>query len=198
MIKNIVFDLGNVLISFKPAEYLKSKDYNPHQQELILSDIFRSREWLLIDNGDITTEEAIERIASVSELKTDLIARIFKNRMDLFSPMSNNVKILPEIKKRGFKLYYLSNFPGDVFPEVINENPFFKYFDGGIVSAFVRCSKPDHHIYKLLFNTYRIDPAESLYIDDLEINVKSAVSLGMKGFVTHGSENISDLIETFL
>ena len=55
MIKNIVFDLGNVLISFKPSEYFDNKNYPETVKAKILSDIFGSKEWLRLDNGDITT-----------------------------------------------------------------------------------------------------------------------------------------------
>jgi FMN phosphatase YigB (HAD superfamily) len=55
MIKNIIFDLGNVLISFKPAEYFEKNKYPENIKNTILSDIFGSNEWLMLDNGEITT-----------------------------------------------------------------------------------------------------------------------------------------------
>ena len=57
MIKNIIFDLGNVLISFKPSEYFDKKNYPRSIKAAILSDIFGSKEWLMLDNGEITTSE---------------------------------------------------------------------------------------------------------------------------------------------
>ena len=198
MLRNVIFDLGNVLISFKPEEYLIKKNYDKTERETILSDIFRSREWLLLDNGDITCDDAIRSIAENSALKTAEITRIFKNRMEIFYPIANNIKLIPELKEQGFKLYFLSNFPGDIFPEVRRDYSFFSHFEGGIISADARCSKPDHLIYKTLLKNYSLQPLESLYIDDLEVNVKAALSLGMKGIFTHGSEDISGMVATFL
>jgi hypothetical protein len=74
MIRNIIFDLGNVLISFRPAAYLEKNNYPAAQQQTILSDIFRSREWLLLDNGELTPAEAINRIAEKSSLRREEIA----------------------------------------------------------------------------------------------------------------------------
>ena len=194
MIRNIIFDLGNVLISFRPAEFLINNKYQPKERELILSDIFGSREWLLLDNGDITAGEAIEKISSTSRLKPEIIARIFNTRMEIFYLLTHNTELLPELKKMGLKLYFLSNFPGDLFPEVKSKYSFFDLFEGGIISAEARCSKPDHHIYRLLLDTYFLKPAECLYIDDLEANVKAAITLGMKGIITHGKENIREMV----
>ena len=189
MIRNIVFDLGNVLISFRPSEYLEKNNYPPAIRNVILRDIFGSREWLLIDNGNITTEDAIDIISRNSSLKREEIASVFKKRTDIMFPLESNVRLLPELKKRGFKLYYLSNFPSDIFDEIKDSNPFFRNFDGGLISAEVKHSKPDIRFYRILFEKYGIVPEESLYIDDNESNVLAAKSLGMQ--VIHLSETES-------
>jgi len=191
MIRNIVFDLGNVLISFKPSEYLDTKNYSTEDKARILNDIFFSREWLQLDNGDITLSEAIESIAENSSLSGEEIGYIFKLRKDLMFPLPQNADLLPFLKKQGFRLYFLSNFPGDIFNEIKTDYSFFNYFDGGVISAEVRFSKPDIRIYKILIDKYSLIPEETLFIDDLEINVQAALNTGMKGLVTHGSTEIS-------
>lgn len=191
MIRNIILDLGNVLISFNPSEYLE-KNYPREVRDIILKDVFGSSEWLLLDDGKLTLAEAIDRIAQRSSLKREEIALIFNKRTDIMFPLDTNVRLLPELKKRGYRLYYLSNFPSDIFDEVKNDYPFFRHFTGGIISAEVKFSKPDIRIFKILFEKYGINPEESLYVDDIESNVKAAEFLGMKGFVTSGSDDISE------
>lgn len=191
MIRNIVFDLGNVLISFRPAEYLDTKEYSTEEKARILNDIFFSREWLQLDNGDITLSEAIDSISEISSLSKEEIAHIFNLRTDLMVPLQQNADLLPELKKQGFRLYFLSNFPIDIFHEIKSGYYFFNYFDGGVISAEVRFSKPDVRIYEILLEKYSLIPEETLFIDDLEINVKAALGTGMKGLVTHGSSEIS-------
>ena len=195
MIKNIIFDLGNVLISFKPSEYFDKNNYPRSIKATILSDIFGSKEWLMLDNGEITTPEAIDAIATKSSLSKKKIAHIFNLRTDLMFPLDSNVRLLPELKKRGFRLYYLSNFPLDIFEEVSTEYYFFKYFDGGLISAEAKFSKPDIGIYNILNKKYSLVPKECLFIDDIEVNVRAAQALGMKGIITYGSLEISNDIE---
>jgi FMN phosphatase YigB (HAD superfamily) len=198
MIRNIVFDLGNVLISFKPSEFLEKNNYPEIKRNIILTDIFCSNEWLLLDNGDISTEDAINAICENSALKRAEIARIFNSRTEIFYPIRNNIKILPELKERGFKLYYISNFPIDIYDDVKNAYPFFEIFDGGIISAEVNLSKPDIRIFKVFLEKFRLNSEECLYLDDIEKNVNSAVLTGMKGFTTHGSTDISEELNVLI
>jgi epoxide hydrolase-like predicted phosphatase len=198
MIKNIIFDLGNVLISFRPSEYFDKKNYPKNIKATILADIFGSNEWLMLDNGDITTQQAIDAIAKRSSLNLEEITHIFNLRTDLMFPLDSNVKLLPGLKKRGFRLYFLSNFPLDIFEEVRTGYFFFRYFDGGIISAEAKASKPGPEIYKILMEKYSLLADQCLFIDDIEKNVKTAESLGMKGLFTNGSLEISKEIEKAL
>jgi putative hydrolase of the HAD superfamily len=195
MIKNIIFDLGNVLISFVPSEYLKKKNYPQNIRNTILNDIFRSDEWKMLDNGDITIPEAIDTISRKSLLKREEIALVFNFRTDIMFPLDDNVRLLPALKKHGFSLYYLSNFPLDIFEEIKNDYFFFRHFNGGIISSEVKLSKPDIRIFKYILNEYSLKAEESLYIDDMEENVKSAELTGMHGLLTNGSPKILTELE---
>ena len=195
MIKNIIFDLGNVLISFIPSAYLKKKNYPANIRNTILNDVFRSEEWKKLDNGDITVAEATESISLKSALKKEEIALVFNFRTDMMFPLDDNVRLLPELKKRGFRLFYLSNFHLDIFEVIRNDYYFFRYFDGGIISAEIKISKPDIRIYNYIFGKYSLKPDECLYIDDVEENVQAAASTGMLVFLTYGSTKISDELE---
>jgi HAD superfamily hydrolase (TIGR01509 family) len=195
MIRNIIFDLGNVLISFYPSEYLKKKNYPESIRNIILRDIFHSEEWRKLDEGTITVGEAIESISLKSSLKREEIALIFNLRIEIMFPLDNNVRLLPALKKRGFSVYFLSNFHLDTFEIVSNDYFFFRYFDGGVISADIKIAKPDKGIYELILTKYGLVPGECLFIDDVEENVVGASAAGMKVLNTHGSENITDLLE---
>lgn len=192
MIKNIIFDLGNVLLSWKPGEYFERSGYDIDTVNLILNDVFKSPEWLSLDNGDLTTPEAIDQIAERSSLKKDYICSLFDLRTNIIYPLNDNIKLLPELKKKGFKLYFLSNFPLDFFEEVKKKYEFFSFFDGGIISAEVRYSKPDIKIYRILLEKYNLKPDECFYIDDMEINVRAAGSAGIKGYCNHSASGFRE------
>jgi putative hydrolase of the HAD superfamily len=194
MIRNIVFDLGNVLLNFRPADYLESKNYPEEIRTLMLKDIFGSIEWLLIDDGKLSVPDAIDLISGNSSLSRAEIVSLFDKRTEMLSPIGGNIKLLPGLKEAGFKLYFLSNFPLDIFEEVKNSNSFFRYFEGGLISAAAGCSKPHREIYDMLIRKYDLKPSECLYVDDLAPNVGTAVSLGMKGLITSGSHDITDML----
>jgi len=107
-----------VLISFRPAEFFRKKNYPETIVSKIVTEIFESEEWLMLDNGDITTGEAIQSLSLKSSLKREEIALVFSFRTEIMFPLVENVKLLPVLKKHGFKLYYLSNFPLDIFEEI--------------------------------------------------------------------------------
>jgi FMN phosphatase YigB (HAD superfamily) len=195
MIRNIIFDLGNVLISFNPDDYLDKIGYASAVKNIIISDIFKSREWELLDNGSITVAEAIKKISARSSLKQEEIASIFNLRTKIMYPINRNIKLLPGLKKRGFNLYFLSNFPEDIFDEVFQGYEFFKLFDGGIISSKVKYSKPDIKIFEILINKYSLDEKECLFIDDIELNARAANSLGIKSIIALKSADLHELIE---
>lgn len=196
MIRNLIFDLGNVLISFIPSEFLRRKQYPESKINTILSDIFSGKEWIMLDNGDISTNEAICSISARSSLNRAETELIFNLRKEILYPINENIKMLPALKKEGFKLFYLSNFPLDLFDEVKNDYFFFRYFDGGLISAEARLSKPDIRFFNLIIERYGLNPEETLFIDDLPANVEAASLTGMKGYVTYGSDKIArDIFE---
>jgi glucose-1-phosphatase len=198
MIRNIIFDLGNVLISWKPEEYLRLTGYDDSSRKEIMDQIIRGPEWLLIDNGDIDLEEAARRISERSALKRPQILSIFDLRTSILFPIDTNAKLLPKLKETGFRLYYLSNFPGDIFDEIQSKYDLFRYFDGGIISARVRLSKPDPEIFRMLLRMYELTPEESVFIDDIAANSHAAESVGIKGIHLHHPDLLAGILQEHL
>jgi putative hydrolase of the HAD superfamily len=194
MIKNIVFDLGNVLISFKPAEYFDRNGYTSEYKDFLINTIFRSREWQLIDKGELTKGEAIQKISERSSLNPQEIEAVFNLRTKILYPIAGNIKILPGLRKRGFSLYYLSNFPDDIFDEVFESYPFFKFFNGGFISARVNTAKPERKIFEILLEKYSLKAEECLFIDDDELNVRTARSIGMSGIHLPSAVDLPELV----
>jgi|WetSurMetagenome_2_1015567.scaffolds.fasta_scaffold53973_2 glucose-1-phosphatase len=195
MIRNIIFDLGNVLISWKPEDYLRLNGYSDSARNQILDHVIRSPEWLLLDNGDIDLSEAAERIAAKSSLKIPEIFAVFDLRTSILFPLVSNAKLLPALKEYGFKLYYLSNFPDDIFDEIQNRYELFRFFDGGIISARVKISKPDPEIFRVLMKMYRLIPEESLFIDDIAVNSLAAESVGITGIHLHDPDLLKEMLQ---
>ena len=181
MIRNLIFDLGNVLLNWNPEKYLDQAGYTEDEKSHILENIFRGKEWRLLDNGDISIGQAIDLISGRSSMKKAEIRAVFDLRLKILHPIKSNTEMLPALKKMGYKLYFLSNFPEDIFEDIENGYEFFRNFDGGLISARARSCKPDKKIYELLLERFSLKPEECLFADDSIINVKGAEAVGMHG-----------------
>lgn len=180
MYRNIIFDLGNVLLNFKPEEFLRTKIADAERVTEVYNEIYQSEEWLMLDRGTITEEEAIAVLIKRSKRNRDLIKLAFENWYVLFQPTEDSIKILQALKNAGYNTYYLSNFHMLAFEYVTKEYDFFRCFDGGVVSYEEKLLKPEEGIYKRLVEKYSIKPEESVFIDDTEANVEGARRIGFK------------------
>ena len=179
MYKNIIFDLGNVLLSFNPKDYLKSK-ISEDRIDNVYKAIFQSEEWVMLDRGTITEKDAINRIIERNNTYRDDINLAFKDWYDILRPIEEAVEILTKLKNNGYNVYYLSNFHELAFKEVTTKNNFFELFDGGVVSYAEKLIKPEEEIYKLILKRYNLNPRETIFIDDTKSNVDGASKLGIK------------------
>lgn len=191
MYKNIIFDLGNVLLSFNPKEYLNSK-IGENRRERVFKEIFLSKEWVKLDEGTITEIEAIEAISLRNEAYREDIKRAFENWYDILVPIDESVELLKELKEKGYKLYYLSNFHDIAFKNVKEKYDFFNLFDGGVVSSEDKLLKPDERIYEVILNRYNLLPKESIFIDDMKINVEAAKEANIEGLVFENTNKLKE------
>jgi 2-haloacid dehalogenase len=97
--------------------------------------------------------------------------------------ISGTVEILAELQARGVPLYALTNWSTETYPAALKRFEFLKWFQGVLVSGDVKLLKPDTRIFELFLETYAIDPARAVYIDDRKPNVEAAIALGMHGIV---------------
>lgn len=180
MIKNIIFDLGNVLLNFKPLDYLYKKIPEKQRAHQIYEEIFQSTEWLMLDRGLITEEEALDRICERNVDKSRIIRDLMDDWYEMLTPIEGVVDIINELRHKGYKTYFLSNFHLLAFENVSKRYSFFENFDGGIVSYKEKLMKPEKDIYDKLTATYEIHPHESIFIDDTRENIEGATKSGFE------------------
>lgn len=180
---NIIFDLGNVLIDFKPYEYISSQIPEKQNADLIYEEIFKSDEWLAISRGVITEKDAINAICDRNIEQSQLIRSAMDRWYHILTPIEDTVNILIDLKNCGYKIYFLSNFQLLAYEELKERYNFFEYFDGGVFSFEEKILKPELGIYEKLIKTYKLNPCESIFIDDTLHNIEMAKKLGFEAIL---------------
>jgi putative hydrolase of the HAD superfamily len=196
MIKNVVFDIGNVLLNFEPKEYVRSKVIEEKVEEIYES-IFKSEEWPMLDRGTITEAAAKENIIKRKIENEEFINAVFQDWYAILSPIESSVDILKKLKENGYKLFYLSNFHLAAFEYVTKNHDFFELFYGGIVSYKEKLLKPEKEIYDKILDTYKLEPSETIFIDDTEENVTAARKHGIHGIVLKDPKDLKALLNEF-
>lgn len=177
MIKNIVFDLGRVLLEWEPYQYML-KVFPKHVADEMNEKIFESRDFWLMDKGLMNEDQLWQKKMEELPHLREYILHMKEAVPKLLVPIEKNVKLLPKLKEKGFRLYVLSNFSEKHFEMVYKKYDFFKFFDGMIISSHVKLAKPEKEIFIELIRRYDLAPEESLFIDDKIENVKVAQELG--------------------
>lgn len=187
MIKNIIFDMGNVLIDFNPMQYVKELHMEDKEEEQkIFKAAYLNYKSIYMDYGRISDEEFVDHVVEgIGEEYRDKIKTLILNWTDYLTPVAGMEELVIELKSKGYKIYLLSNasFNQHNYWEKI---PVHKYFDGKVVSCDVGEVKPFAGIYEALYKKFNIKPEESFFIDDLIINIFGANRTGMEGYVFTG------------
>ena len=187
MIRNIVFDMGQVLIRWRPEEILEHFDLTGEEKTMLLQELFRSPEWIAQDHGIITEADMIARVnARLPETLHGTVGEVIKAwYVWHLTPMPGMAALVRELKEKGYGIYLLSNASTALrgyFPRI----PGSEYFDGLMVSAEEKLLKPQHEIYERLYERFGLVPEQCVFIDDSPANIEGAMLTGMQGIVFRG------------
>ena len=183
MIKNIIFDLGNVIINYNQERIIKQFTQNKDEHDYIIGQIFKAPEWQMMDMGTITNQEAANIINQRNNFKyKDLTDEFLNNWYKVQIINRDVVEFAKKLYEKGYKLYVLSNMANLTF-EFFKNDEFFEMCDGIIISAHEHIKKPDEKIYRLLLERYSLKAEECLFIDDDDSgkNYETANRIGIKG-----------------
>ncbi len=195
-IKNIVFDVGGVLVDFCYMEYMRKLGFSEEMCREFEKDIIYSELWNDMDRGDLMLDEAgikfKKRLREMYKPCDDEVDLFIENIKDIVKEYPYSKGLLQSLKDAGYGVYILSNYPRDLADMHWKDFKFLPVADGYIISAYERIVKPDEKIYRLLTEKFGIDLTESVFIDDRQINIDAANALGMKGILF---KNLDDCME---
>lgn len=187
MIRSIIFDMGNVLIQWRPDIFVDQPDIAKEDRPALLREVFDSVEWVQLDRGSISFEEGMA--AMCRRLPERLHGPARELTMNWWKrsllPVEGMAGLIRELKAAGYGIYLLSNAKSDL-PDYFDLIPGSECFDGRIVSADWKLLKPQREIYETLFREYRLRPEECFFIDDMPQNIEGALCAGMASAVFDG------------
>ncbi|OLS14451.1 MAG: HAD-superfamily hydrolase, subfamily IA, variant 3 [Promethearchaeota archaeon CR_4] len=183
MIHNIIFDLGNVLLTWRPKEFLLQFTPDMQRIEQFIPRVPLNSTWYEIDRGTISLDQARTIFLTRHPEDEEMIQFYFSHWLEMFVPIEGTIDLLGQVKQRGFRTYLLSNLTEKAHEYLTHKYDFFQLFDGKVFSFEENRVKPEPEIYKRLLEKYALAPAECVYIDDIASFVAVGKDLGMTGIV---------------
>lgn len=190
-IRNVIFDMGNVLMTFDGPRFAGLFTDTPEDAELLDGALFGTTMWSLLDSGTIS-HETMRRyaLAHLPERLHPNLNECFDHWPEHSEPIATTNELGIRLKREGYGIYVLSNANARIMDQ-LGHAPVTPYLDGCVVSAKERIMKPDPAIFRLLCLRYRLDPAECLFVDDNADNCEGARVAGLRAF--HYQDNVAEL-----
>lgn len=177
---NIVFDLGGVVFNWRPDAIIESLFDDAEIQDLVRREIFEHRDWVELDRGTIALEQAIDRGATRTGLPSEDIERLLNAVPYFLTPIQATIDLIRELSDTRNRLFVLSNMHLASIAHLEQRYDFWDLFDGMVISSRIQMVKPEIQIYEYLLKRYQLEPAATIFIDDLPENVQAASSIGIQ------------------
>ena len=183
MLKNIIFDMGNVLTEYEPECFIERVGItDAADKQQLMREIFLSQEWKLNDKGELDEAQLEEIVLKrIDKHLHEAAHRLIYGWDRLSKPIDGMAQLVRDCKAAGLGIYLLSNASRRQ-PKYWVNIPGSEYFDGTFVSAFHLCLKPSGEIFHRALNTFGLKAEECLFVDDTFVNVDGARRVGMMGF----------------
>lgn len=182
MIKNVIFDCGQVMIEFNAPRMLAYLGAYGEAQDLLVRQIYQGPEWRLLDQGVITEQQTVDAVCRRVPAEYHGVVEAFVTGWwkQPFVPIPGMEDLMRELKAAGYGLYVLSNV-SDSYVKFKDRLPGIELFDGVFASSDYKLLKPEPEIYQTFLKTFSLDAAECVFIDDVAANVAGAERCGIRG-----------------
>jgi len=198
-LRNIIFDLGGVLIDWNPRYVFDSLIPDQKERDFFFDKVCTS-EWNIQQDAGRSLLQATESKIEEFPDYEDLI-RAYYGRWEemLGGPIEESVAYFKElVEKNKYKIYALTNWSRETFPVAIERYDFLQLFEGIVVSGVEHMKKPDKEIYDLTLKRYSLNGDETIFIDDNKENVEGAKRAGMHAIHFESSAKLRNDLESIL
>ena len=198
LIDKYIFDLGKVIVKFKVENLFKKFFKTDREIKYFLNNIC-TWDWHIQQDTKYDTSKAADSLIKKYPDYKIPIEAFYGRFLEMIDGIyEENLKIALNLKKKGKKIYILSNFPGDQFDNFMKENKFLNEFDDMIISGKVGLKKPDKRIYELAIKKFDCNPSKTLFIDDRPENTEAAQNLGINIITLDDPGKLKDYIQNFI
>ena len=192
ILKNLVFDMGNVLVEWNSEKILQAITDDRKLQNLLRKEVFETGLWVQTDEGVKTREEMIEIVTAKigEEYRNEItqLSRYWYKYVDVYTKVQDRII---ELSKNGYNIYILSN-TAYTFYDLVKEGylPVTSIAKGIVLSCEEKVLKPNEKIYNILLERYNLDSHDTLFFDDLSENIWGAARCGINGFVVENEREL--------
>lgn len=190
MIRNILFDMGNVLIYFDRNLFMDRLGVADEDKKLLMREVFLSVEWVRMDRGSMTEADAVASCCTrLPERLRDTAEKLITKWDRPLLPIPGMYELIEELKAKGYGIYLLSNASfrqHEYWPRIEAS----RFFDGTLISADEGIVKPQPEIYRLILERFGLDAEECFFIDDVPANIEGALYCGIPGAVFHNDVSL--------
>ena len=177
---NIVFDLGGVVFNWRPDAIIESIFEDPATQNLVRKKVFAHLDWVELDRGTLSLEQAIDRGAARTGLHPRDVERLFNAVPPSLTPIEQTIELIRELTITANRLFVLSNMHLASIAYLEQRYDIWEMFDGIVISSRIKKVKPEIQIYEHLLKLHQLEPNETVFIDDMPENLEAAASLGIQ------------------
>ena len=197
-IKNVVFDVGGVLLEWNPASVIANFHPDAATQAVIRQQMFEHDDWHEFDRGSLTYDGAIEHFSRATGRSREEVRALIHATRESLRPIEGTVRLVDDLAAAGVQLYLLSNMPVSTFDYLVQHHRFFGHFKHLVISGAILLIKPEPAIYRHLVEKTGIVPAESVFIDDLLKNVVAARECGFEAIQFRDAASCRNELRTYL
>ncbi len=178
--RNIIFDLGGVVLDWNPDLILEKFYTNVDTRVAMKVALFQHPDWLQMDRGMLTEPELFTRLERRTGRPAAELRELFDAVRNSLLPKPHTVALLERLARGRVPLYCLSNMPASTFAYLRDRHAFWPIFRGVVISGEIKMMKPEREIFEYLLDRFDLAPAETVFVDDHQPNIEAAQAIGLQ------------------